>query len=162
MRAETYSPECPGQHRPAVWPGCGFRYAQKRHPALFWRALPTWTRGEKTAPPVHRPRTPLHGLLVSRFLPRPSQVVRFAIQTISRFSGDCFRQFQGMLGVSPLEMGALAGQSEWVWKRFWEHTKGAPACRGVSRLSPGIRAIDPKWKPNPSLCHPGAEHCVTR
>ncbi len=68
--------------------------AQERHPALFWRAPSTRPRGGKTAPPVHRPRIPLHGLLVSRFLPRPSQVVRFAIQTITWFSRDCSGNFR--------------------------------------------------------------------
>ena len=55
---------------------------------------------------AHHPRIPLHGLLVSRFLPRPSQVVRFAIQTITRFT-------RGVLGaISGNLQGYLPGK--WV------------------------------------------------
>ncbi len=61
---------------------------------LFWRAPSMQPRGDKTAPSVHHPRTPLHGLLVSRFLPRPSQVVRFAIQTIAWFPRKCLGNFR--------------------------------------------------------------------
>ena len=70
-------------------------------------------RGEKIAPLSHHPRTPLHGLLVSRFLPRPSQVVRFAIQTITRFSGDFSEQLHGIVGVSRWEMGEAVEFATW-------------------------------------------------
>src|ERR1700734_4190184 len=54
-------------------------------------------QGGKTPPPVLHLRTPLHGLFVSRFLPRPSQVVRFAFQTITRIAPGIFRDSQGYL-----------------------------------------------------------------